>query len=178
MMSESSICHGGNDDECGEAFECCGGQSASTSEVVAVRVCCALEQSEYAQTAKLSRQLAARHVGQQVSEIASGQTMNVELWSLHRAKQRLVVGVEEVQALEGAVAVGLGMGDALEGALTAAMVVQAGEELEVALVAAEQDFAQVDEAVDGLLQRRDRGGPGCPNRGTDFLSGALRVWHR
>ena len=23
-----------------------------------------------------------------------------------------------------------------------------------------------------------RGGPGCPNRGIDFLSGSLRVWHR
>ena len=23
-----------------------------------------------------------------------------------------------------------------------------------------------------------RGGPGCPNRGIDLLSGALRVWHR
>ncbi len=25
---------------------------------------------------------------------------------------------------------------------------------------------------------KKRGGPGCPNRGIDFLSGALRVWHR
>ena len=150
-MSESSICHCWNDNESGEAFECRDGQSASSREVVAVGVCRALEQTEHSQTAQLSRQSAARHLEQEVGEIASSQAMNIELGSLHGAKQRLGVGVEEVQALEGPVAGGLRMGDALEGALTAAVVVEAGEERQVALVAAEQYLAQVNKAVDGFL---------------------------
>jgi hypothetical protein len=74
MRSESSNCHGRNDDECAEAFECCDGQATSASEVVAVRVCRALEQAEHAQAAQLSRQFAARHVGQDVGKIASGRS--------------------------------------------------------------------------------------------------------
>jgi len=43
-------------------------------------------------------------------------------------------------------------GKTSEQTLAAAVVVEGGEKLQVAVVAAEQDFAQVDEAVDGLLQ--------------------------
>ena len=62
---------------------------------------------------------------------------------------------KKFRALEGSVAVGLGVRDGLECALATAVVGEAGQELEIALIAAEQDLVQVDEAVDGFLQRRD-----------------------
>ena len=46
----------------------------------------------------------------------------------------------------------LGLGNAAEQTLAAAVVVERGEKLEVTTVAAEQDFAQIDEATDGLFQ--------------------------
>ena len=70
MGIESSIGRGRNDGEWVDAFECCDGQSASASEVVAVGICCALEKAVYPQTAQLSRQFAGPHVGQKVGEIA------------------------------------------------------------------------------------------------------------
>src|SRR5215207_7955923 len=155
---QSGISHGRDDGEGGDPLKCCDSQSAGASEVVAVGVCRSLEQAEHAQAAKLSRQLAGRHGGQKAGKVGSGQAMDIEFGTLHSAQQRLVVGVEEVQALEGTVAVGHGVGDTFKRALAAAVVVQAGQELEVALVAAEQYLAQVDEAVDGLLQRCDLAG--------------------
>jgi hypothetical protein len=50
---------------------------------------------------------------------------------------------------------GLGAWCAIERALAIVVVVQAGPELETALIAVEA-FAQVDKAVDGFLRRPDR----------------------
>lgn len=49
-------------------------------------------------------------------------------------------------------AVVLGLGNVTEQALAAAVVLERGEKLEVATVAAEQNFAQIDEAIDGFFQ--------------------------
>ncbi len=64
--------------------------------------------------------------------------MDVELWALDGAQESLIVAIEEVEALAGALAVGLGVGHAIEQALAGAVVVQAGEELQIALVAGDK----------------------------------------
>ncbi len=138
--------HCGNDCEGGETLESGDGHSPGASEVVAVGVGGALDQAEHAQATQLARQPRRQLIGQQVHQVAARQAVDVELGSLHGAQQGLVVGVEEVQTLEGTLAVGLGLRDALEQALAVAVIVQAGEELEVTMIAAQQDFAQVDEA--------------------------------
>ena len=143
---KSSSGHSGNDGECSQTLECCDGQSAGASEVVAVGVCRALEQSEHAQAAQLSRQPGRREVGQKAQQVASCQAVDVERRALDRTHESLIVAIEEVQALEGSIAVRLGVRDALECALATAVVIQAGEELKIALIAAEQDLAQVDQA--------------------------------
>src|SRR6266446_6777532 len=61
-------------------------------------------------------------------------------------------GVEEVDPGVAVLAVVLGLANATEEQLADAVVLERGEKLQVATVAAEQDFAQVDEAVDGLFQ--------------------------
>ena len=148
MPNALCVSHGGNDGEGGEAFERSDGHSAGPREVVAVGVGGTLEQAEHAQATQLARQPRRREIGQQLHEVTAGQAMDIELRSLHGAKQGHVVSVEEVHALEGTIAVGFGLGKPLKQALAVAVIVQAGEELEIALVAAQQDLAQVDEAVD------------------------------
>src|SRR5207245_9298531 len=64
MTLKSRAGHSGNDGECSEALECCDGQSAGASEVVAVGVCRSFEQSEHTQAAQLTRQPGRREVGQ------------------------------------------------------------------------------------------------------------------
>lgn len=130
---ESGIGHGRHEGEPADTFGCSDGQSADASEVVATGVCRPPEQAGNAQAAKLSRQLAGRHGGPMAGKGGSGQAVDVELRALHGAQQCLVVGVEEVHAFEGTVAVRHRVVDAFRRALAAAVVVQAGQELEVVL---------------------------------------------
>ena len=146
MRTKSSAGHSWNDYECNRALECCDGLSAGASEVVAVGVGGALEQAQHAQPTQLARQPARREIGQQLHQVATRQAVDVEFGTLYGAKQGLVVEIEEVHALEGSIPVGLGMRDALKQPSAAAVVVQAGEEFQIALVAAEQDIAQIDQA--------------------------------
>ena len=136
MMTSSCLGQCRNDHEGGEAFERSDDQAARASEVVAVGVGGALEQAEHAQPTKLARQPGGREFGQQLHQVAARQAVDVEFGTLYCAKQCLVVEVEEVHALEGSIPVGLGMRDALEQPSAAAVIVQAGEELQIALIAA------------------------------------------
>src|SRR5450631_1415198 len=155
MATESCIGQCGNDREGGEAFERSDSKAAGASKVVAVGVGGALDQAQHTQPTQLARQPGGREIGQQLYEVAARQSVDVEFGTLDCTQQRLIVEIEEVQALEGAISVGLGVRDALEQPSAAAVVVQAGEEFQIALIAAEQDVAQVDEAVDGLLEWSD-----------------------
>ena len=62
--------------------------------------------------------------------------------------------VEEVQALDRPVALAPLVGQARERALSGAVIVQRGQILQVAAIASREDLAQIDQAVDGFLQRR------------------------
>src|SRR5260370_26080803 len=158
MMMKSNASQCWDDCERGQSLAGGDGQAAAASEVVAVGISRALEQSEDAQAAQLPRQRGGRQRGQYSQQIATRQAMDVELGALDGAQESLIVAIEEVQALAGTVAIGLGVGNAIEQALARAVVVQAGEERQIALVAAEQDLPQVDQTVDGLLERCDFAG--------------------
>jgi len=73
--------------------------------------------------------------------------MDVELAMLQGAKQRLVGCGEEVEPFDRRVGAQTGLAQALKVTFSRARVVEAGQEGKIAVVAAEQDFAQVDEAV-------------------------------
>ena len=77
---------------------------------------------------------------------------------LQGMQQSTVGWLEEVDPLN-RLAVHLArLGQAAEGAHTGGEVVQRGQVSEIATVAAKQYLAQVDQAVDGLLDRRDAPG--------------------
>ena len=96
-------------------------------------------------------------VGENMSEVrqqvAPADAGDVDPWVLQGVQQGAVAWFEEVDPLDG-LAVHLARpGQAVERANPGGEVVQRGEVSEIAPVAAEQDLAQVDQAVDGLLDR-------------------------
>ena len=145
--------HSRNDVESGERAGCGDGGAAQSRQVVAVGMRDLLDQTEHAQPSELARHGRRRHV-QPSHEIGSAPAVDVELAVLQGSQQRLVAGAEEVQALDRRVGAHARLAQPLQIALAGAGVVQAGQERQVALVAAQQDLAQVDQAVDRLLQRR------------------------
>ena len=60
--------------------------------------------------------------------------------------------MEEVQAFEGSFTLVLGLAQPSEFARAAGGVLEGGEELEVAAVTAEENLAQVDEAIDRFFK--------------------------
>ena len=81
-----------------------------------------------------------------LDEIGTPPAVDVEFAALHGLEQRLVNAVEEVQPLDRRIAAHAGLAQPLQITLARAGVVQAGQEREVALVAAQQDLAQIDQA--------------------------------
>ena len=113
------------------------------------------DQSEYAQTRQLTRQRVGcrRHMA---SQVRTATAVNVELAMLQGFEQRLLGWVEEVQSLDALFAThsNLGLAQPLQIALSSAGVVKTAQKRQVALITAQQNLLQVDQAVDRLLQAR------------------------
>ena len=154
----SCVSQSGDDVELRQGASGCDRGAPQAREVVAVGVGDALDQAEHAQAA--SWRESARRVQRARSgfEVGAAQAVDVELGTLQGAQQRLLGAGEEVQSLDGALTVVLRLGQPSEVALAAGGILQGREELQVAAVAAEQDLAQVDQAIDGLFQRRQFAG--------------------
>ena len=105
----------------------------------------ALDQPQHSQPLELARHDRGREL-KMFEQIGPSPTVDVEFASLHGSEQRLVGGVEEVQSLDRRVVTYPRLAQPLEIAFTGRGVVQAGEKRQVALVAAEQNLAQVDQA--------------------------------
>ena len=88
------------------------------------------------------------------AKIGATPTMDIEFAVLQCSQQSLLGDVEEVQPLDAGIGADARLAQALQITLARAGVVQAGQERQVALVAAQQNLAQIDQAVDRLLQRR------------------------
>lgn len=120
------------------------------------------DQTEHVKALELSRHRRWGDI-QVRQQISATPAVDSELAELQGAQQGLLDGVEEVQALDTGIGTDAGLTQALQITLAGAGVVQAGQEFEIALIAAEQGLAQFDQAVDGVLQRRDlaRAGARC-----------------
>lgn len=119
MMMKLNTSHCWNDYERVQPLAGGYGQTAAASEVVAVGIGSPLEQAEDTQAVELAGQSGRRKVGQQAQQIAPSQAVDVELRALDGAQQSLIMAIEEIEAFERAVAIGLGLGDAFEQALPA-----------------------------------------------------------
>ena len=91
-------------------------------------------------------------MGQEGLQIGTTNAPEVELWTLQGTEQSLLRRVEEVETLERMAVDGLGAGESMQVAVAGGEVVERGKVLQVASVTAEQNFAQVDETVDRLLE--------------------------
>ena len=137
--------HGRNDVESRERASGGNDGAAHSGEVVAIGMRDLLDQTEQVQSPDLARHRRGGDV-QPCDKVGSAPAVNVELTMLQSAQQRLVGGVEEVQPLGRRVRTHARLTQPLQVTLTGAGVLQAGQEREVALVAAQQDLAQVDQA--------------------------------
>ena len=104
-----------------------------------------LDQSDHVQALELARHGRGCE-WHMLDEIGTPPAVDVEFAALHGLEQRLVNAVEEVQPLDRRIAAHAGLAQPLQITLARAGVVQAGQEREVALVAAQQDLAQIDQA--------------------------------
>src|SRR5213593_1494084 len=131
------------------------GGTPQAGEVVAVGAGDTFDQPEGTQAVQLARQARSAEFGQPRLEVGAAQAVDVERRALQGAQQSLFGAREEVQSLDGALALALRFGEAHQIALAAGGVGQRGEELEVAAIATEQNLAQVEQAVDGLFERSE-----------------------
>lgn len=111
------------------------------------------DQPQHAQACKLARQRRRRD-GHVRGQVCTAQTVNIELAMLQCLQQPLFHRIEEVQALDRLLRVDAyaGLAQALQITLACAGVIQAAKKRQIALVAAQQYFAQIDQAVDRLLE--------------------------
>jgi hypothetical protein len=135
-----SSSHGREDAEAQERARGGDGCTAQAGQVVAIGAGDLLDQTEQAQPSELARHRGRGGV-QPRNQIGAAPAVDVELAVLQSAQQRLIGGIEEVQALDRRVAAYTRLAQPLQVALAGAGVVQAGQECEVALVAAQQDLA-------------------------------------
>jgi hypothetical protein len=136
-----------------ERTSCSNGGTTQAREVVAIGMGDLLDQTECAQSRDLSRQRRDAHV-HMLGEIGTAQAMHVVLAALQGSQQCLLAAVEEVQSFDlSLIAAYARLAQTLKVALTRAWVIQTGQKRQVALVAAQHDLAQVDQAIDGFLQR-------------------------
>jgi hypothetical protein len=134
------------------------GRAAQTGQVVAIAMNDFLDETELAQAPKLARDAGRRDLAQEGDEVGTADATDVELGTLKCTQQGLLSGIEEVEALEGLAVDRFGADQPMQVTIAGGKVVQCGEIFEVAAVTAEQDLAQVDEAVDGLSERGDLAG--------------------
>src|SRR5579885_2474329 len=131
----------------------CDGGAAETREVVAIGAGDTFDDSESTKAAKLPRQGCRGEIRQQADQVSAAHAMDVELGTLQGSEQVLFGALEEVQSLDRAVGISFLLGQAIQCPNAVAMILDGGEELQVPAIASEEDLAQIDEAVDRLLQR-------------------------
>ena len=128
------------------------GGAAEAGEIVAVGARDTLDEAEIPQAAQLARQGCRGKMGQQADQVGAAHAVDIELRPLQCAQQLLLGALEEVQSLDRAVCLALLLGQAIQSADAGGVILDGGEELEVPAIAPEEDFAQIDPAVDRLLQ--------------------------
>ena len=94
----------------------------------------------------------------QANQVGGAHAVDIELGALQGAHKLVLGALKEVQSLDRIVRVATLLGQTVQRPNAGAGIVDGGKELEVAAVAAEQDLAQVDQAVDRLLQRGEFAG--------------------
>ena len=145
----------------GEATARSNGGTASAGEVVAVGASDAFDDAELAQAGELSGEGGGRALGEYRPQIGAAQAGDVEAGTLQGREQALLDAAEKVEALEIAPIDGTRLGEPIERADAGREIVQTGEVFEITTVATEQDFTQIDEAIDRLSDGgRGRGLPG------------------
>ena len=128
------------------------GAAAESCQVIAIAMGDLLDQTELAQAPKIAGDTRHGEMGQEGLQIGTTNAPEVELWTLQGTEQSLLRRVEEVETLERMAVDGLGAGESMQVAVAGGEVVERGKVLQVASVTAEQNFAQVDETVDRLLE--------------------------
>src|ERR1019366_1871604 len=155
MLSASKIpsdqCR--NDGGCGEALRRGGCGASGFGQIVAVCSGDSLDHPDVAQSAQVPRQPVWREHVQVGEKVGPADTGDFDPWILQGMQQRAVPWFEEVDPLDGLVLDLARLGQPVEGADACGEVVERGQMGEIAPVAPEQDLAQVDQAVDGLLAR-------------------------
>src|SRR6516165_8262461 len=111
------------------------------------------------QTGELSREGGGRALGEERPQVGAAQAGDVEAGTLQGREQALFDAAEKIEALKIAPLDGTRLGEPVERADAGREIVQTGEVFEITAVAAEQDFTQVDEAVDRLSDGGE--GAGC-----------------
>ena len=141
----------GDDDLFGDSASGGDGATAEAGQVIAVSTGDLLDEAEVAQASEITGDAGGRQMGKKRFQVGTTHTTDVELRTLQGAQQRMLGLVEEVEALD-AMAIDLfGRGQFVEAATTGREVVERGEKFEIAAVAAEENLAQIDQAVNRLL---------------------------
>jgi hypothetical protein len=86
-------------------------------------------------------------------QIGAADAGDIDPRILQSVQQRVIDRIKEVDALDGLVVDPARLGKPVERADTGREVVQRRQMLQVAAITAEQDLAQVDQAVDAFLDR-------------------------
>ena len=124
-------------------------------EVMFVAVAYALDQAVHAQAFEQARELGVGQVWQMRSQVLAAQPADVELATGKRGEQALIEGAEEIEATVGAPVIVFGFRQALEIGLAGAVIGEFRQEGKVALVGCAEQFTQVGQAIDRLLQWRE-----------------------
>src|SRR5271165_5935380 len=130
------------------------GAAAKAGQVVAISAGDPLDQAKPADAIELSGESSRARIWNEGNQVCPAHAPDVELRSLQGAEQRLFAALEEVQALDEAIFVTPIFAQPIEGADAGAVVVESGQVLQISPAAAQQDLAQIDQAVDRLLDRR------------------------
>src|ERR1035437_3744206 len=153
----SGTCQCRNDLKLGHGAGRRNGSSAQTCEVVTVGTSDAFDQTEGAQAMQLTRQCRIIQRDEWF-DVGAAHAVNVELRALQGTQQTLLGALEEVQSLDRAVPVTLRFAQPSQITRTRCGVIQSRKELQIAAIAAGQNFTQVDQAIDTLLQGSDLAG--------------------
>src|SRR5579883_647041 len=151
-------CQSRNDPPFRDAAGGCEGGAAEAGEVVAVGAGDTFDDSEVAKAAQLTGEGCWGKMWKQANQVGAAHAVDIELGTLQGAQKPWLGALEEVQSLDRTLRVAPLLGQAVQRPNAGAVIVDGGKELEVAAVAAEQDLAQVDQAVDRLLQRGEFAG--------------------
>ena len=135
---ESVSCESWDDDALSDAAESCGSGPAGAGEVVAISSGDALDHADVAQPAELAREPMSGRDRRGRQQVGAADAGDVGARILQSVQQGVVGRIEEVDPLDGPVVDGARLGEAVEGANPGGEVVDGGEILQIAAIAAER----------------------------------------